>query len=96
MRKALPFAGSQQQQFRIASAQALEIFSRESVEARHMPRFDRLVGREENREQVADLIDFNKAGAVGGDGIERSRRIRVQFQFAPGFLAIVSLKANDA
>ena len=45
-----------------------------------------LRGRQQHGRGVTYLVDFDEAGTVGRDGVERCRRVRVQFQFARGFL----------
>src|SRR4030095_8956043 len=87
MRDARPLAGGEQHQFGTVVAQTREDFGCERIEAADVPRLDRAVRRDEYGAMMANLVDFNEAGAVGGDRGARLRRVRVQFQFAPGFPA---------
>ena len=87
MREALARAGAEQHQFRTVVAQTREDFRCKRIEAADVPRFDRTVRRDEYGAMIANLVDFNEAGAVGCDRGERCRRVRVKFQFAPGFPA---------
>ena len=44
------------------------------------------VGSDDQVRRVANLVDFDEAGTVRGDGVEGCRRVRVELQFALGFL----------
>ena len=63
----------------------LEVGFAQRLERGYRPWLD-AVGRQQHGRGVAYLVDFDEAGTVGGNGVERCRRVRVQFQFARGFL----------
>jgi hypothetical protein len=84
MRKPLSIAGTEQNDFRPQTEQRFKVLGAQRIEARGAPGGDRLVWRKDQTAVVPNLVDFDEAGTVGGDGVQRCQRIRVKLQFNSG------------
>ncbi|HVF17330.1 MAG TPA: hypothetical protein VNA21_10470 [Steroidobacteraceae bacterium] len=81
MWKALPGAGTEQNDLAAEISQSLEARRIERFEARYWPRLD-VIRRDDQIGCVAHPVNFNEARTVSSNGILRGGRVGVQLQIA--------------